>query len=155
MLTGDHDMLQLVDERISVVIMKKGHGNYMVYTPGTTYGRARSHSGADHRRQGPDGRCQRQLSRREGDWGENGAQARAGARLRGGILENLEQLSKAVRAKIEADLDMLHLSRRLATIHCEAPVMLEMDDCGWAVDRAAVERKFDELEFRSLISLIS
>ena len=48
-LTGDHDRLQLVDERVPVVIMKKGHGNYMVYTPGTRYGRARPHSGADHR----------------------------------------------------------------------------------------------------------
>ncbi|SFF12637.1 5'-3' exonuclease, N-terminal resolvase-like domain [Paenibacillus algorifonticola] len=32
-LTGDHDMLQLVDEQVSVIIMKKGHGNYMVYNP--------------------------------------------------------------------------------------------------------------------------
>ncbi|WP_081418769.1 5'-3' exonuclease [Paenibacillus sp. Leaf72] len=30
-LTGDQDMLQLVDERIHVIIMKKGRSNYAVY----------------------------------------------------------------------------------------------------------------------------
>ena len=34
-LTGDHDMLQLVDDNTDVIIMKKGLGNYQVYTPET------------------------------------------------------------------------------------------------------------------------
>ncbi|KAA2301754.1 5'-3' exonuclease, partial [Clostridioides difficile] len=34
-LTGDHDMLQLINDRTSIIIMKKGHGNYMVYNPET------------------------------------------------------------------------------------------------------------------------
>jgi 5'-3' exonuclease len=72
-----------------------------------------------------------------------------------GILANLESLSKTIRAKIEADLDMLHLSRDLARIRCDAPVELEFSGCGWAVNRAQVVSKFEELEFRSLMALIS
>src|SRR4051794_2913510 len=32
-LTGDQDMLQLLDDSISVILLKKGYGNYLVHTP--------------------------------------------------------------------------------------------------------------------------
>ncbi|ASS68944.1 MULTISPECIES: 5'-3' exonuclease H3TH domain-containing protein [unclassified Paenibacillus] len=154
-LTGDHDMLQLVDEKVSVVIMKKGHGNYMVYTPqtlleerGLTPAQIIDVKGlmgdASDNYPGVKGIGEKTAHKLVQEHGSVD-----------GILASLELLSKTVRAKIEADLDMLHLSRRLATIHCEAPVALAMDDCCWSVNRALVEKKFEELEFRSLISLIS
>jgi 5'-3' exonuclease len=34
-LTGDQDILQLIDENISVIILKKGYGNYAVYQEDT------------------------------------------------------------------------------------------------------------------------
>ncbi|WP_285891157.1 5'-3' exonuclease [Paenibacillus pasadenensis] len=154
-LTGDHDLLQLVDERISVVIMKKGHGNYMVYTPeslmeerGLTPPQIIDVKGlmgdASDNYPGVKGIGEKTAMKLVQEYGSVE-----------GILANLDALSKSVRAKIEADLDMLHLSRRLATINCETPVLLAMHECCWAVDRHAVERKFEELEFRSLMSLIS
>ncbi len=36
-LTGDQDILQLVDDQVSVAIMKKGQGNYAVYKKDTFY----------------------------------------------------------------------------------------------------------------------
>ncbi|OXM17593.1 5'-3' exonuclease [Paenibacillus herberti] len=154
-LTGDHDLLQLVDERISVIIMKKGHGNYMLYTPdslmeerGLTPPQIIDVKGlmgdASDNYPGVKGIGEKTAMKLVQEYGSIDE-----------ILANLDGISKTIRAKIEADLDMLHLSRRLATIHCEAPVLLAMNDCCWAVDRHAVERKFEELEFRSLISLIS
>ncbi|MGN7457375.1 5'-3' exonuclease [Paenibacillus pasadenensis] len=153
-LTGDHDLLQLVDERVSVIIMKKGHGNYMVYTP---------ESLMEERGLTPPQIID--VKGLMGDASDNypgvkGIGEKTALKLVqehgsiDGILANLGSLSASVRTKIEADLDMLHLSRRLATIHCEAPVLLAMHECCWAVDRHAVERKFEELEFRSLMSLI-
>ncbi|QJC51369.1 5'-3' exonuclease [Paenibacillus albicereus] len=153
-LTGDHDLLQLVDERVSVIIMKKGHGNYMVYTP---------ESLMEERGLTPPQIID--VKGLMGDASDNypgvkGIGEKTALKLVqehgsiDGILANLGSLSGSVRSKIEADLDMLHLSRRLATIHCEAPVLLAMHECCWAVDRHAVERKFEELEFRSLMSLI-
>ncbi|UUZ80858.1 hypothetical protein LJK88_39745 [Paenibacillus sp. P26] len=80
-LTGDHDMLQLVDERIHVVIMKKGQGNYAVYTPAALFEEKPADSAAVHRLEGADGRYGRQLPGRERHRRENGDQAAGRVRL--------------------------------------------------------------------------
>jgi 5'-3' exonuclease len=153
-LTGDHDMLQLVSDRVHVVIMKKGQGNYAVYTPGTLME-------------------ERQLSPHQiidlkglmGDTADNypgvkGIGEKTALKLLieyesvEGIIENLALLPQGVRAKIEAQLDMLHLSRSLATICCEAPVACALESCYWEMDRHSVITKFEELEFKGLDKLI-
>ncbi len=153
-LTGDHDMLQLVDERVHVIIMKKGHGNYMVYDPVTLME-------------------ERQLTPAQvidvkglmGDTSDNypgvrGIGEKTAYKLVQqyesveGILANLHELTKAVRTKIEADIDMLHLSRDLARIRCDVPLICSIDNCEFTLDRAQIERKFAELEMQSLNSLI-
>lgn len=153
-VTGDHDMLQLVDDRVSVAIMKKGIGNYMVYTP---------ESLMEERQLTPV-----QIIDMKGLMGDT-ADNYPGVKGIGektahkliqehgsidGLLANLEAVSKTVRAKIEADLDMLHLSRELATIRCDVPVSAELEGCSWSYKRESVLLKFEELEFKSLVSLI-
>ncbi|MDQ6422993.1 5'-3' exonuclease H3TH domain-containing protein [Paenibacillus sp. LHD-117] len=153
-VTGDHDLLQLVDERVSVAIMKKGIGNYMVYSPlvlmeerGLTPPQVIDIKGL------------------MGDTSDNypgvrGIGEKTAHKLIqehgsiDGLLANLESVSKTIRAKIEADLEMLHLSRELATIRCDAPLDTHIDSCGWLYDRHLVLSKFEELEFKSLVALI-
>jgi len=151
-LTGDHDMLQLVNERTSVIIMKKGHGNYMVYTPETLLE-------------------EKQLAPRQiidlkglmGDTSDNypgvrGIGEKTALKLvqeHGsveGILANLDALSKSVRTKIENDLDMLHLSRRLAEIRCDVELACGVDECRFVMNAASVASKFEELEMSSIVS---
>ena len=36
-LTGDQDILQLIDDHISVILLKKGFGNYLVHNRQTFY----------------------------------------------------------------------------------------------------------------------
>ena len=60
-----------------------------------------------------------------------------------------------MRTKIEADLDMLHLSRELAEIRCDVPVICELTECLWQLQRENAARKFQELEFGSLMHLIA
>jgi 5'-3' exonuclease len=153
-VTGDHDLLQLVDDQVSVAIMKKGIGNYAVYTPESLLE-------------------ERQLTPAQiidikglmGDTSDNypgvkGIGEKTAHKLiqeHGsieGLLANLDAVTKTIRAKIEADLDMLHLSRELATINCNAPVSADLAVCCWAYDRDNVMRKFEELEFKSLVALI-
>ncbi|MBH5317322.1 5'-3' exonuclease [Paenibacillus sp. GSMTC-2017] len=154
-VTGDHDLLQLVDDTVSVAIMKKGIGNYMVYTPQLLLE-------------------ERQLTPVQvidikglmGDTSDNypgvkGIGEKTAHKLIqeygsiDALLANLDGVSKTVRTKIEADMDMLHLSRQLATICCDAPLDTDINVCGWSYDREIVLNKFDELEFKSLVALIS
>ncbi|MHA6485289.1 5'-3' exonuclease [Paenibacillus sp. strain BS8-2] len=153
-VTGDHDLLQLVDAQVSVAIMKKGIGNYMVYSPevlmtergltplqvidikGLMGDTSDNYPGV----RGIGEKTAHKLIQEHGSIEE--------------LLANLEQISKTIRTKIEADLDMLHLSRQLATIQCNVPLDTHIDHCGWGYDRETVLGKFEELEFKSLVSLI-
>ncbi|WP_433941226.1 5'-3' exonuclease [Paenibacillus lautus] len=149
-LSGDHDLLQLVNDSTSVIIMKKGHGNYMHYTPETLY-------------------AEKGLSPRQvidvkglmGDTSDNypgvrGIGEKTAVKLIQeyesveGILANLDSLTKGVRTKIEADMEMLHLSRALAEIHCEVPMECELDLCRLSVDHERALTKLEELEMKSL-----
>jgi 5'-3' exonuclease len=153
-LTGDHDMLQLVSDRISVIIMKKGHGNYAVYSPAELL-----------EEKGLTPKQFIDLKGLMGDTADNypgvkGIGEKTAIKLITeygsveGILENLDALTKSVRSKIEAELDMLHLSRDLARIRCDVPIDCDIDTCLWEVNSEVVRSKFEELEFQSLMKLI-
>ncbi|GAE05704.1 DNA polymerase I [Paenibacillus sp. JCM 10914] len=149
-LSGDHDLLQLVSPTTSVIIMKKGHGNYMVYTPESLYAEKGllPHQVID-------------VKGLMGDTSDNypgvrGIGEKTAMKLIqeyesiDGILSNLDALAKGVRAKIEADMEMLHLSRTLAAIHCEVPMDCELDICVLSVDHERALTKLEELEMKSL-----
>lgn len=149
-LTGDHDMLQLVSERTSVIIMKKGHGNYMVYTPEVLMEEKRLTPGQIVDLKGLMGDTSDNYP------GVRGIGEKTALKLvqeHGsveGILANLDQLSKSVRAKIEADLDMLHLSRQLAKIRCDIELECAVETCRLELNPAQVVSKFEELEMASV-----
>ncbi|MEK3876256.1 5'-3' exonuclease [Paenibacillus sp. FSL M7-0420] len=153
-LTGDHDMLQLVNDSVKVVIMKKGRSNYKVYDPAELLAE-----------RGLTPAQVIDLKGFMGDTSDNypgvkGIGEKTATKLLTeygtveGVIENLHLLPKGVRAKIEADLDMLHLSRELAEIRCDVPVVCELAECLWELQRDNAARKFNELEFGSLMHLI-
>lgn len=150
-LSGDHDMLQLVSERTQVALMKKGPSNYGVYDPMQL-------------------QEEKQLTPAQiidlkgliGDTADNypgvrGIGEKTALKLLNeygnidGIIQNISLLPRGVRLKIEQDLDMLYLCRDLATIRCDAPVAIDVAECSWSPDAAQVHEMLDELELRSLI----
>lgn len=154
-LTGDHDMLQLIDENVKVVIMKKGRSNYKVYDLAELL-----------EEKGLTPRQVIDLKGFMGDTSDNypgvkGIGEKTALKLLTeygtveGVIENLQLLPKGVRTKIEADLDMLHLSRELAEIRCDVPVVCELTEALWQLQRETAARKFQELEFGSLMHLIA
>ncbi|HEX7017786.1 MAG TPA: 5'-3' exonuclease H3TH domain-containing protein, partial [Patescibacteria group bacterium] len=61
----------------------------------------------------------------------------------------------AVLTKLVQDKDNAFLSRDLATINCEAPVQLQLEDCKLlGYDKEKVVEIFRELEFESLVPLL-
>ncbi|MFT4414149.1 5'-3' exonuclease [Fredinandcohnia humi] len=154
-LTGDQDILQLLDENISVLLLKKGIGNYAEYTT-TNF--------LEEKGIRPEQMVD--LKALMGDTSDNypgvrGIGEKTALKLLQqfesieGILENVETLSKAQKTKIKEDLEMLHLSRKLARIHCEVPISCNLDEASIKINRDKVFEKFSELEFKGLDQFIS
>lgn len=154
-LTGDQDILQLVDDQITVAIMKKGHGNYAVYTPEIFF-----------EEKGIEPLQMIDLKGLMGDPSDNypgvkGIGEKTALKLLqkygsiDGILENLDTLSTNIRTKIQGDLDMLHLSRQLAEIHREAPVSCSLDDAIWSINRDQVLDKLKAIDCDHMAKLVS
>ena len=153
-LTGDHDMLQLVTDRVKVAIMKKGKLNYAVYDPeflmnerGLTPSQVIDLKGfmgdASDNYPGVKGIGEKIALKLLMDHGTVE-----------GVLDRLDELPKGVRKKIETDLEMLHLSRDLARIRVDVPISCSLPDCRWQLQKASAVRKFEELEFGGLVKIL-
>src|SRR5690606_36714355 len=110
-LTGDQDMLQLVEQGISVAIMRKGQGNYVVFTEENFY-----------EKKGLQPKQIIDLKGLMGDTSDNypgvkGIGEKTALKVLqehetiDGLLEHIDQLSKGAQTNIKTNLDMLHLSR--------------------------------------------
>jgi len=147
-LTGDQDILQLLDDHISVALLKKGYGNYMLYTPSSF-----------QEEKGITPKQMIDLKGLMGDTSDNypgvkGIGEKTALKLLQvhenieGILANLSLLTKGQRTKIEADLEMLHLSRQLAEIKCDVPVSCLLEESYLNINPVTAVKKFEELEFK-------
>ena len=149
LLTGDQDLLQLLKPNVNVVLLKKGYGNYAEY---------QEHSFVEEKGITPQQMVD--LKALMGDTSDNypgvkGIGEKTALKLLlkygtiEGILENLGELTKGQRTKIEENLEMLHLSRKLAAIHCEANVQCSLEEALFFINEEKMGAKFNELEFRN------
>lgn len=153
-LTGDQDMLQLVSDRIHVVIMKKGRGNYAVYDLDFLHADKGVHPFQIIEMKGLTGDTSDNYPGVRGIGEKTALKLLQEFESIDGILGNLDALSKSVKAKIEADLEMLHLSRTLARINVEVPIACELDTCLWAVPLDTAQPVFERYRLGSLLKLI-
>lgn len=149
-LTGDLDMLQLVDDSVQVAIMRKGQGNYEVFSIENFYEKKGlyPHQIVD-------------LKGMMGDSADNypgvkGIGEKTGVKLLqkyetvDHLLENIDALTPAMQKKFTTDLDMLNLSKKLAEIKCNIPISCPLETSVWAYDAEKVKAKFLELEFNNI-----
>jgi 5'-3' exonuclease len=153
-LTGDHDILQLLNDNVSVAILRKGFGNYDVYRPDRLM-----------EEKGITPKQMIDLKGLMGDPSDNypgvkGIGEKTAIKLLleygsiEGILENLPKLTKSQRLKIEEGLDMLHLSHKLAEIYCEVPIECNLDQAVYQINKERALTTFRELEFKGLDRLL-
>lgn len=127
-LTGDRDLLQMLDDQVSVAFLKKGYGNYEVYTKE----RFRSEYGFE-----PEQWID--IKAFTGDAADNypgvkGIGPKTAEKLIRefstveNVLDSLDQIRPALRKKIETDLEALHLSKQLATIDRGVPLQFSLED---------------------------
>lgn len=153
-LTGDHDMLQLITDRIHVVIMKKGRSNYALYDLDSLSAEKGLHPFQIIEMKGLTGDTSDNYPGVKGIGEKTALKLLTEYTSIDGILENLEFLPKSVKAKIEAGLDMLHLSRSLARIQLDVPVECALDDCLWAINTEVAEATFEKYRLTSLLKMI-
>lgn len=152
-LTGDRDLLQLIDDKISVLLVKTNDTVCMKTEQFVdTYGILPS--------QFVD------MKALMGDSSDNipgvaGVGEKTAANLikafstLDGIYENIEskEISKGVREKLIRDKDNAYLSRRLAKITVEAPIEKSLEELRYSgPDKKELYKKFVELELNSFIS---
>lgn len=150
-LTGDHDMLQLINDRIKVIIMKKGASNYKVYDPAALLEEKQLTAGQIIDLKGLTGDTSDNYPGVKGIGEKTAVKLLQEYGSIDGIISNLSQLPKSAKTKIESGLDMLHLCRSLATIRRDAPIECGMEACLWNPDPMSVRSKLEELEINSLI----
>ncbi|MBB5323150.1 5'-3' exonuclease [Anoxybacillus tepidamans] len=130
-MTGDRDLFQLLSEHVTVYLLAKGIGNYEAYTlerfikekgiqPQQLIDVKALMGDASDNYPGVRGIGEKQAFKLIQQYGSIE-----------GIMENLANLTKAQQQKITEHLDLLHLSRKLATIHCDIPLHLRLDEAKW------------------------
>ncbi|MCP4542355.1 MAG: DNA polymerase I [Chloroflexi bacterium] len=150
-VTGDRDLLQLVDERIHVLTSRRRFSDTVTY----------DREGVEQR-YGLSPAQLIDLKAMMGDSSDNipgvrGVGEKTGTKLLQqygtleAIYEHLEEVQTRFRNKLKVGRDMAFLSRKLGTIVCDAPVELDLDACiVRSFDRDPVIDLFRELEFHSL-----
>ncbi|RLC95816.1 MAG: DNA polymerase I, partial [Chloroflexi bacterium] len=150
-VTGDRDLLQLVDERVHVLTSRRRFSDTTVYDT----------EGVKQRYGLTPGQLL-DLKAMMGDQSDNipgvrGVGEKTATKLlqQYGSLEeiyaHLDEVQTRFRNKLDEGREMAHLSRRLGAIVRDAPVQLDLDACQTrSFDRKPVLELFRELEFRSL-----
>jgi DNA polymerase-1 len=151
-VTGDTDILQLVDEHTRVLTSRWRFSDTVTYDV----------EGVRQRYGLPPAQLV-ELKALEGDKSDNipgvsGVGEKTAVKLLQeygsleGIYEHLDQVQTRFRSPLEAGRESAFLSRRLATIVRDAPIQLDLDACRVRpFDREPVMDLFRDLEFRSLL----
>lgn len=151
-ITGDRDLLQLVDDRVIVSLPSKSLSDAKDYLPKDvieTYG-VRPEQMVDFKALTGD--------KSDNIPGVQGIGEKTAAALLkefgtlDSIYEHLDQISPAIRKKLEAGRASAYLSRKLAEIVTNLDVHLDLEEARTEqFDPAKVEALFRQLEFRSLL----
>lgn len=152
--TGDYDSLQLVNDLVSVKILKNG-GKHEHYTPESLLelrGISSNQVVDVKALQGDTSDC---IPGCPGIGEKTAYKLIREHNTLDGLYENLHSLTAKTRSKLEDHKDQIYLSRKLATILCDAPVDFTHEEAAWNFDSSIVRDKFVELEFaRTLISRV-
>lgn len=149
-VTGDLDMLQLVNENSQVAIMRKGIGNYEVFNEDNFYEKKGLYPNQIVDLKGLMGDSADNYPGVKGIGEKTGVKLLTKYSTIEGILKGIDELTPAMQLKIRTDIDMLHLSRQLAEIKCDVSVTCSLQDSLWNYDENSVNKKLSELEIRNI-----
>lgn len=153
-VSGDKDLLQLLSPSVEIALTKKGHSIYDVYT--------------ETRFQEEYGMTPAQFvdykafigDTSDGYPGVKGIGPKTALKFiqtygtAENVVQSVGELTKSERSKIEANLDMLRLSKELAAIHCEADVACTLDELALPSYNSETISRLEENGLRSVINQV-
>ncbi len=155
-ITGDKDLLQLVDDHVKVALTKKGITDVDTYDLNLV-----------EERYGLKPEQIIDMKGLMGDSSDNipgvpGVGEKTAIKLLKefgtveNVLESIDQVSgKKLKEKLEEHKDQAEMSKKLATIEVNAPIEVELDNCGYKNEVSAkVIELFKELGFNSLLERV-
>lgn len=155
-VSGDRDLLQLVNEHVSVHDLSGGYRKSVNFTPEKVvekYGFAAKFipdfkglaGDSSDNLKGVEGIGEKTATSLIQEFGSLEA-----------IYENLEKIKPTLRAKLEKDRTAALHSKMMATIRLDAQIEWQLEDCRLNdFDREKVSNLFDGLEFHSLAKRLS
>lgn len=149
-LTGDKDLLQLVDNHTSVWIMRTGISDMDVYTPATFYDKY-----------GLTAKQMIDLKGLMGDASDNipgvsGVGEKTAIKLLQqyqsveGVIENVDELKGALAQKIKTGTDIALLSKQLATIKTDMDINLDLNQMSIQIDYENLYKFYHQYEMNAL-----
>jgi DNA polymerase-1 len=152
-LTGDRDLLQLVNSQVLVLSPVVGVTKMILFDSDKIkekYG-LEPHQFIDYKALVGDAS--------DNYPGVNGIGPKGAANLLNiyhtleGIYEHIGEISPNIAEKLANDAEQSALAKKLATIDLNAPIHLKFDDCSLThLDREALRKEFEELSFNSLVT---
>lgn len=155
-MTGDHDMLQLIDDRIKI------------YMAGRNFSQSKLYSSKEvQERYGLKPLQIIDYKALKGDPSDNipgvkGIGEKTAIELiqkysnLDNIYQHIDELKPAINNKLKIDKDNAFLSLKIATIEQNATIDLEVGKCKWSpADIDNVEKIFQKLQFKSLLKQLS
>lgn len=155
-ITGDRDLLQLVDDRVIVNLPGRSLSDARDYFPEDVveYLGVRPDQVVDYKALVGD--------KSDNIPGVNGVGQKTAVNLLSsynnldGVYDHLSEISASVKKKLETDRENAYLSRRLAKIVTDLDITLDLDQARPQIfDPDQVEALFRELEFRTLMSRLT
>ncbi|KPN15353.1 5'-3' exonuclease [Bacillus australimaris] len=147
-LTGDKDLLQILNDQVTVALMQKGIGNYKQYTKALF-----------EEEMGISPKALIDMKALMGDSSDNypgvkGIGEKTALKFIqtyqtiDGLLENIHELTAAQQKKMQAGLEDLKLSRLLAEIKCDVPLSCPMDETKMNInqERAAAMLRLHQIK---------
>ncbi|WP_203361949.1 5'-3' exonuclease H3TH domain-containing protein [Bacillus sp. REN10] len=149
-LSGDKDLLQLLDDQVDVMLLQKGYGNYLTHTVGSfseLYGITPQQFIDVKALMGDTS---------DGYPGVKGIGEKTAFKLVkefgsvGEIMNNIDKLTPSQRKKMTDDIDMLYLSHKLAQINCDVPLEWNVQEASWEGISKEAEQVVEQLELKVL-----
>ena len=155
-ISGDRDLLQLVSNQTVVALTKKGVTEMEEYTPATLMDKYGLHPNQIIDMKGLMGDSSDNIPGVPGVGEKTALKLLHAYQTIEGIYENLDEIKGTkLKEKLETNKELAYLSRELATINCEAPIPLTMEETKFTgINQEKTIEIFKEFEFKKLLGKI-